>query len=311
MTTVQRNFRALAMLFLAASVSGCAGGLFGTRHDVAKDIANGVGMIPEQFVTTHFLIKGYWLPVASARSIAVYFEGDGSAFLSRTQVSPDPTPRDPISLRLAATEANYISMQIKQHAADQRDRTVVYLSRPCQYLSEGDMLGACNPLFWTTHRFAPEVLSAYQEILATIKRKLSVNRIDLIGFSGGGTIASLIAAERPDVGHLVTFGGALDLDEWTRVRRLSPLTGSKNPASARGLASVDQVHFVGGDDERIPVSIAQAYVRRVGGKASNAIRIVPRVDHSCCWKDFWDTVVATRKEATIAATLVAVRGATQ
>jgi pimeloyl-ACP methyl ester carboxylesterase len=74
----------------------------------------------------------------------------------------------------------------------------------------------------------------------------SVDRLILIGFSGGGALAALLAERRNDVAGLVTVAANLDLDQWVRAKNLTPLRESLDPAvDAVRLAKLPQVHFVG------------------------------------------------------------------
>ncbi|MFA6921298.1 MAG: alpha/beta hydrolase, partial [Gallionella sp.] len=111
-------------------------------------------------------------------TVDVYIEGDGAPWITPYQPPRDPTPQKPVALALAA--------------ADPAPK-IVYLGRPCQYLNEQDLRN-CNSAFWTERRFAPEIISAYDDALTQLKTLLGVKRIRLFGFSGGGVIATLLAA---------------------------------------------------------------------------------------------------------------------
>lgn len=273
-----RRFR-LVILMLALLAGGCAGPtLFGDRLDIARDIAGRAGMTEFRMDTGDFVLTGFRTGHQTARRIALYIEGDGFAYESRTRPSNDPTPKDPVGLRLAAVDA--------ENPRD--DVAVVYLARPCQYLRGGGDVKRCSVYYWTLHRFAPEVVEAYRTALSSLVSQYGATGVDLHGYSGGGTVASLLAAVLPE-GEvtLTTFAAVLDLDKWVEVRRLTPLTGSLNPAENARLASVSQVHYIGEDDDRVPLSIAQSYVRRIGGRAENSLFFAPDVDHDCCWDRFW------------------------
>ena len=63
--------------------------------------------------------------------------------------------------------------------------------------------------------------------------------IALAGYSGGGAMAALIAARRPDTVCLVTVAAPLDTGAWTQAIGVSPLRTSLNPLDhAARLASL-------------------------------------------------------------------------
>jgi len=54
----------------------------------------------------------------------------------------------------------------------------------------------------------------------------TTTQIQLIGYSGGGATAALIAARRDDISRLITVAGNLDHDKWTQLHTITPLTHS-------------------------------------------------------------------------------------
>ncbi len=70
----------------------------------------------ENFILTGFVSENQ----ALSRVLTIYIEGDGLAWISRSIISPDPIPINPIGLKLA--------LQHTQH------KVVAYLARPCQYV---------------------------------------------------------------------------------------------------------------------------------------------------------------------------------
>lgn len=266
-----------ALLALLLLLVGCTDTIFGDRLDIARDIAGRAGMTEFRTDTGDFVLTGFRSAHKSAKKIALYIEGDGFAYESRTRPSADPTPMDPVGLRLAAVAA--------RHGGS--DTAVVYLARPCHYLRGDGDVKRCSVHYWTLHRFAPEVVAAYQNVLASMLRQYGATSVELYGYSGGGTVAALLAGELETDVTLTTFAAVLDLDKWVEVRRLTPLSGSLNPAENKSLSQIPQTHYIGEDDERVPLVIAQSYVRRIGGKAENSLYFAPNVDHQCCWDEFW------------------------
>jgi len=210
--------------------------------------------------------------------LTVYLEGDGRAWSSRHRPSPDPTPVHPVGLELALVDPA---------------PAVVYLARPCQY-TPPDPHGACGPAWWTDRRFAPEVVAAVSAAADREKRRAGSAAIELVGFSGGGVLAALLAARREDVRSLVTVAAPLDLGAWVTHHGLAPLRGSLDPAAEiPALSALPQVHLAGGRDEIVPPALVRSWVDRHPPAASLRLEVVPRADHLCCWSESWAERVAS------------------
>jgi len=224
--------------------------------------------------TGRFLLRAYGPePAAEASTLTVYLEGDGLAWVTRSRPSTDPTPLQPIALRLALADP---------------DPQAVYLARPCQYV----MGLECRPEYWLEKRFSPETIEATGAALDELKVRYSAATLLLVGYSGGGAVAALLAAERDDVKALVTVAGNLDHEFWTGYHQISPLNGSLNPADrASGLARMPQWHFVGGSDAVIPPEVLSAYTRQLPGSAPVVRVLKPDYDHQCCWVESWPTLI--------------------
>ena len=251
----------LLLLFLAA----CAG-----RRDQAEALATSTGFQRLVFETGSFGLVGY-LKGAGPR-LTVYIEGDGLAWISRTRLSDDPTPRQPLALELATRDPG---------------PAVLYLARPCQYTNPAAGR-PCPPAYWSSHRFAPEVIAAVGRALDEARRRTGASRLVLVGYSGGGAVAALTAAGREDVVALATVAAPLDHAAWTRHHRVDPLTGSLNPAdSATRLSALPQIHFAGARDEIVPPAVIAAFLSREGPDASRRLYTSAEADHHCCWLRLW------------------------
>jgi len=213
----------------------------------------------------------------SGKMLTVYIEGDGLAWLGTARVSPDPTPVDPVALHLALR---------------QPDGQAAYLARPCQYTAmEGNP--ACGKKYWTSHRFAPEVIAASHQAINTLMAMTSATSLRLVGYSGGGAVAALVAAQRSDVAELLTVAGNLDPARWTSLHMLTPLSGSLNPANvASQIASLPQLHFVGRNDEVMPREIAEGFVAKQGAESCAEIVSVDNTDHRRGWVENWPDLLA-------------------
>lgn len=210
----------------------------------------------------------------NTKSLHAYIEGDGFAWITRSMVSDDPTPLRPTALSLMSQD----DVACK-----------VYLARPCQYLSQKE----CESKYWTSHRFSYEVIQSYHDALNELKSLHGNASFTLIGYSGGGTVATLLAAQREDVSRLITVAGNLDTDRWVHFHHITPLLGSLNPAHfTQQLENIEQYHLIGKNDKIIPKSIFDAYISRFHN--AEKIRYIDYdTDHSCCWDEHYKQFLKT------------------
>lgn len=213
----------------------------------------------------------------TAHRLTVYIEGDGLAWVDRHTPSIAPTPVDPVGLRLAVADAGARS---------------VYLGRPCQY-TQGPTFKRCDPRYWGSHRFSPEVIEAMDRAVEQLKNKYTAAELVLVGYSGGAAVAALLAARRSDVVALVTVAGTLDTGMWTQQQRVSPLAGSLNPKDVASLvAHLNQWHFIGQKDPVVQSAVLTSFLSGASGHDRRGIpapivQAMPDFDHSCCWAQPW------------------------
>lgn len=219
-------------------------------------------------------VQAYVSPSFNGEVLTVYLEGDGFAWRTSRQPSADPTPLDPVALRLALA---------------QPDGNAAYLGRPCQYLDAQQ--APCATRYWSEARFAEDVVRSLDQALVQLKAHAGAKRLVLVGYSGGGALALLLAARRSDVQRVITVAGNLDHTAWTRHHRVTPLHGSLNPASLRsGLAQVEQVHLVGEQDRIITPQLVEAFVAGYPAGHRAQVRVLPGYDHHCCWAKDWSKI---------------------
>ena len=208
------------------------------------------------------------------RPVTFYLEGDGNAWITRTRPSPNPTPRDPIGLRLAARD---------------RSANVVYVARPCQYWGR-ELDADCNTTYWTDRRMAPEVVASIDAAVDVWKSRAGADKIRLVGYSGGGGIAVLLASRRSDVDDIRTIAANLDTERFTSHHRVSPMRGSSNPAAvASQVAHIPQLHLVGAEDRIVPALIAGGYAAAARDGRCIRIAVIPGVSHTGDWSSVWET----------------------
>lgn len=186
------------------------------------------------------------------RPLTIYIEGDGHAWATATQPSLDPSPGRLDMIRLALDS---------EHPG-------VYLARPCQFIMNGN----CQMAVWTDARFSATVVGSMQAALDRLKTQYQAPSIELIGYSGGATIAFLIADGREDITQIQTISGNLDPQGWVHANRLSPLQGSVNPLqNIASLSKIVQRHWIGTDDQIIPRSITAGYLTKVKPECAQVI----------------------------------------
>lgn len=267
------RFRHLVLTLALTSIAlltGCATDLV-QRADA---LAAPAGLQREQVQGGPFLLTAYVHARPNAPLLRVYLEGDGRAWITRNQVSPDPTPHTAMGLRLAASDGG----------------DVVYLARPCQFTPMARN-PACQPAYWTGLRYSPEVVSAMDEALSHYVTRLQPARLELVGYSGGGAIAVLLAARRKDVSAIRTVAGNLDHVAVNRWHAVSQMPGSLNAIDvASRVAGIPQRHVSGADDTVVPTAITRSYVDRVGRCA--ALTIVPDMAHESDWDRVWPSLLA-------------------
>ena len=243
----------------------------------AHRFAQANGWTYREFRTSTFTLAGFHRGFREETSdeLVVYIEGDGQPWATPYRVSSDPTPPAPILLPIAT--------------ADPAPR-VLYLARPCQYT--GPAAPGCRPEYWTSHRYSETVLRAIEEAIDQAVATTRSRRISLVGYSGGGQIAIILAARRR-IASVITVAANLDHAAWTRLHGDTPLDGSLNAADfAASVASVPQAHLVGGGDKLVPPEIVQSYLRRMPHPSPVYFKIIPSYDHECCWVETWPALLS-------------------
>jgi pimeloyl-ACP methyl ester carboxylesterase len=245
-----------ALVFLA----GCAApGLpAGSREKVLQS-ATRVGFLPHEIETRAGPLFALLRPAAGSSQLTVFIEGDGAAWLNARWPPADPTPERSIPLALALKQPGLVA----------------YLARPCQFARD---LAACAPRWWTADRFSAAAVEAMSQALDQLKREAAATELVLIGYSGGGTIAALLAQRRSDVVRLVTLAAPLALSEWTRRLDVAPLPAALDPLAGPPLR-LPARHFAGGRDRIVPAAVVERFASAQGGQ----FILKADFDHGCCW----------------------------
>ncbi len=254
-------------------LSGCATFSGSINPRVKADmIATHNGFQKFSITTRDFSLFSYIKINEQGKPLTLYIEGDGHAWLTRSRLSEDPTPANLITLTLASMD---------------QSSNVAYLARPGQYwdYTKGPI---CSSEYWSNKRFSESVIASMNEAVDQLKKRAEAGQIHLVGYSGGAAIAVLVAARRRDIASLRTIAGNLDHEAVTRFQAVSPLTGSLNPIDYAGqIASIPQVHYIGGKDSVIPESVSQNYAKKANNPSCIKIINVPQASQISGWIDFW------------------------
>lgn len=237
----------------------------------ADALAASANLHRETVDTRSFVLTAFSRISRPDRPLRVYIEGDGIAWLSRTEPSLDPTPRQAEGLALAARDDA---------------PNVVYLARPCQFTPMARN-PRCGIPYWTGKRFAPEVVESINEAADHFAALTPGQRVELVGYSGGGAIAVLIAARRTDVASIRTVAGNLDDEYVNRLHGVSAMPASENPIDfAAQVARIPQIHISGTEDTVVPPSVAQRFSNATGAACTRVVTI-PGNSHNSDWSRSW------------------------
>lgn len=236
----------------------------------AGQMAQTGGLSREQIDAGDFVLTAFARMTRPDLPLDIYIEGDGLAWRSRYQPSANPTPRQATGLSLAAAD---------------RAPNVVYLARPCQFTPMSDN-PRCGVAYWTDKRYAEEVVASMNLAVSHYAAMTPGQKINLVGYSGGGAIAALIAARRNDVATLRTVAGNLDHAEVNRLHQVSAMPHSLNAIDyATQVAVIPQIHFSGAEDTVVPSAVGRKFAQAVGPCART--EVIPSMAHGSNWGRLW------------------------
>ncbi len=251
-----------ALLLLALFLAGCTSNA--TR---IEELAGALGMTRSVVVTGGFrspiFMRG--APGPQHATLAIFIEGDGVPWEGGRRPSLDPATRDPIALKLLA----------------QTPVSAAYVARPCYHDMSGER---CTPERWTMQRYSDEIVASMTDVVRTTALQAKARSVVLVGYSGGGVLAVLIAERLDNVSAVITVGANLDTDAWTRHHDYLPLSGSLNPAASAAEHRWPETHLYGARDQNVPPATTEAYFKRYPGARR---RTVDANDHVCCWVKQW------------------------
>lgn len=256
-------------IITALAITGCAK----QELDQITTSAN----FKQQYVQTQPFKLASWRRINNKNcgSVNIYLEGDGRVRKGYTQISKDPTPHSKTMLELAALDPA---------------TNVVYLARPCQY-SPDDLQTVCDNKYWTSARYSEEVVKSMNQAIEQIKIDSGASTINLIGYSGGGTIAMLIGARRNDISSIRTIAGNLDLSAMQAYYQCQPLTESLDPMDiAPSISHITQIHFIGAKDKTVPPQVVNNFKHKAQ-LSDRQVVVLPNIDHKNGWQAQWQDLL--------------------
>ena len=205
---------------------------------------------------------------ANTSPFHIYIEGDGHPFFNNRYINADPTSTRGLMLKLMQLDSAKTAL----------------VGRPCYHSRKSDECK--NSQWWTSHRYGTKVITS----MAAAIENLNTERrpIILIGYSGGGALASLLATKVKKVQQVLTINANLDIDAWTNTHAYTPLTGSLNPIEhISQTIHIPQLHLIGKGDRNIPY---ESWAPKLSSYGAD-ILIYDDIDHKCCWEAIWPDIL--------------------
>lgn len=245
-------------------ISGCSLPAYNIFHDAGQDYSVVSGHDFQHLLSFNKSAR-------DAGAIVVFIEGDGTPWMSRYQVSYEPTSDSPLLLNW------FVESSLPS----------AYLGRPC-YFDLGDK--RCS-VYWYTHgRYSNDVVTS---MVMALNKFLPDRQLILVGHSGGGTLVMLMAERISNVKAVITIAGNLQVRQWTEFHKYSELTGSLDPSLRRKLNDdIKQIHFYSPSDEVIKAE----WIKQFALKQKNAELIeLPVKDHHDGWNFFRSDIMRVLK----------------
>jgi len=254
-----RCFRLCLLLFLF----GCA-----SSYETLYSIVESNSFKHEIYTTDlfeHLVIENNKI----SHSLHIYIEGDGIPWRTRTTISKDPTPNNPLALKLMSLDSS----------------RAIYLGRPCYFGLHNAKY--CSPKQWTSGRYGENIITSMESVIRRYNKRNNIKEFVLIGYSGGGVIATLLSERFKSIVPYITIASNLDIDKWTDLHGYSPLIYSLNPAKTDLKNGKRGIHLIGAHDTNVPPQVISDFVKSSNGK----IVVYNNYDHLCCWIDNWQRIL--------------------
>ncbi len=270
-----------AVIFTAFFLISCASEQ--TRLNRALDIATEHDFAAE-IIAGNFPMQIFYRNQFSSHAV-IYLEGDGLVINKYGEVALNPTPTDPVALKLASV--------------DHRPWSKIVINRPFHYLKMDPSLRRDGfPLkweskYWTMARYAPEIIQAIFEVIKTCQLRFKFKTLEIVAYSGGAAVALLLAPHLDNLTRMVSFAGNLDHVSWTKYHDTQPLFESLDPLQNKAaIGKVPQIHFIGTSDANTTIDLAHGYSQKVNSSKITIVP-VPGFSHDSNWSKIWAANLAS------------------
>ena len=178
------------------------------KENELQSLAASNGFTLQEVDVGDFVITTYQkIQRPELKEFVIYIEGDGKAFANGLPTK-DPTPLNPLVFKLATLD---------------KRPNIIYLARPCQYTDKAKNPKCNNSFYWASGRMGKEVVESTSTAINKITKMAKCN---LVGYSGGGGMAILVAAmDSAKISSIVTISGNLDVAKFKELHSLKPYFG--------------------------------------------------------------------------------------
>ena len=205
-------------------------------------------------------------------TLHIYLEGDGKPWRKNGTPNTNPNTNSYTALKLMALDS----------------APSLYLNRPCYGFENPPE--HCMATDWTSGRYSEQNISELATAIEQFQSENAHNNLVLIGHSGGGSVATILASRLRHVKALITIAANLDHLKWTQAFNYLPLSSSLNAVDYFPLKkSIKRWHFAGDNDQIVPWELTYNAINNdLGAK----FILKKGFGHNCCWGRIWNEVLS-------------------
>lgn len=282
-----KNLSHIIAIFAIIFSTSCSQNSVHNRIKLADKIAKKSGFQKAEISTKDFKFLTFSRITDQNKPLSVYIEGDGFAWKNKYTISHNPTPKDPISLKLAAIDEN---------------PNILYIARPCQYV-DLEQEKNCHNRFWTASRFSKRVVKNVNLVINKFVQDFGFKKVNMYGYSGGAAIAILIASKRNDIRSIKTVAGNLNHKYLMKFHKVSPLYNSLDAIDvAQNVAQTWQYHLIGGKDKIVTRKASLSFINKAKKYNNKRVNfgVVKEAPHRYKnWPEEWAKTFVKKSEKTV------------
>ncbi|WP_342267978.1 alpha/beta hydrolase [Candidatus Tisiphia endosymbiont of Empis tessellata] len=262
----------IVLLSISLLFSSCVSSI-DTRIKEADKVASMNKFEKKLVKAGDFVITTYQRVSDKDSPYVFYIEGDGSISIGCYAIADNPTPSRVMLFKLATLDTR---------------PNIVYIARVHAKYTPMELNPNCNQAYWTDKRMAEDMIESTNIVINSINNG---NPASLVGFSGGGGVAILVAARNKHIKDIITVAGNLDIENFSKHHGIYALKKSLNPINyAIKISNIPQLHLSGAKDAIVPSKIMHGYVK---ASSSNCVqqKIFPNITHTKGWDKVWQDVL--------------------